>query len=154
MAEIQKEPTIILAGGRIRCRRCQAHSKRSRGQCKKPALRGKAVCRFHGGKSTGPKTHEGRQRIASAKIAHSEETRAKRRGRSESDARMRNFEDIMHVLGMTTAPRWRGRKPNGYVPITTVEQAKAWIAADTLDLHQKLSFDAISEVPPLKLHRN
>jgi len=138
MTEIRKEPTIILACGRIRCRRCQALSKRSREQCKKPALKGKAVCGFHGGKSTGPRTREGRQRIASTRTIHGGETRAKRRERSASDARMRNFEDLIHVLGMTTAPRWRGRKPNGYVAITTVEQAKAWIVADILRLQHKV----------------
>ena len=94
MSEIDKEATIILAGGRIRCRRCQALSKRSREQCKKSALKGKTVCAFHGGRSTGPKTQEGKQRIADAKTVHGEETRAKRRERSESDARMRNFEDL------------------------------------------------------------
>ena len=140
MSDIEKEATITLAGGRIRCRRCQAKSKRSGQQCKKPALKGKTVCGFHGGKSTGPKTLEGRQRIASVKIVHGEETRAKRGERSESDARMRNFEDLIHVLGMTTAPRWRGRKPNGYIAITTVEQAKAWIVADALGLHSKVKF--------------
>ncbi len=132
----QREPTIILANGRIRCRRCQALSKRSRNQCRKPALKGKWVCDFHGGKSTGPKTQAGRQRIASAKTVHGKETRAKRRERTESDARMRNFEDLLHVLGMTSAPRWKGRKPTGYVPITTAEQAKVWIAADILGLHR------------------
>jgi hypothetical protein len=103
-------------------------------------MKGKSVCGFHGGRSTGPRTPEGRQRIVDAKTVHGNETRAKRRERSEADARMRNFEDIMHVLGMTTAPRWRGRKPNGYVPITTVEHARAWIAADALGLHRKVKF--------------
>lgn len=137
MSGIQKEPFIELAGGRIRCRRCQAWSRRSKEQCKKPALNGKRVCDFHGGKSTGPKTQQGRQHIADAKTIHGKETKAKREERSASDARMRNFEDLIHVLGMTTAPRWRGRKPNGYVSIRTIEQAKAWIAADLLGLHKK-----------------
>jgi len=138
MTNMNKDLFIDLAGGRIRCRRCQAQSKRSGEQCKKPALKGKAVCGFHGGKSTGPRTREGRQRIASTRTIHGGETRAKRRERSASDARMRNFEDLIHVLGMTTAPRWRGRKPNGYVAITTVEQAKAWIVADILRLQHKV----------------
>jgi len=137
MSKIYKEPFIELAGGRIRCCRCQALSRRSKKQCKKPALKGKAVCDFHGGKSTGPKTQEGRLRIASAKTVHGNETKARREERSASDARMRNFEDLIHVLGMTTAPRWRGRKPNSYVPIRTIEQAKAWVAADLLGRHKK-----------------
>ena len=66
MSEIHKEPFIVLAGGRIRCRRCQALSRRSKEQCKKPAIRGKRVCGFHGGKSTGPRTQEGKARVAQA----------------------------------------------------------------------------------------
>ncbi|WP_371814550.1 HGGxSTG domain-containing protein [Aliiroseovarius sp. xm-a-134] len=34
--------------------------------CKAKALPGKERCRFHGGASTGPKTPEGRERIATA----------------------------------------------------------------------------------------
>ena len=33
--------------------RCQAKSKTSGKQCRQPAMRGKRVCRFHGGKSPG-----------------------------------------------------------------------------------------------------
>jgi hypothetical protein len=33
-------------------------------------MRGKAVCRFHGGKSTGPKTKAGRERIRDAHFIH------------------------------------------------------------------------------------
>jgi hypothetical protein len=39
-------------------------SKRTRQRCQAPAIKGKAVCRFHGGKSTGPKTKAGRARIS------------------------------------------------------------------------------------------
>ncbi|MDA0630613.1 MAG: HGGxSTG domain-containing protein, partial [Proteobacteria bacterium] len=42
-------------------------SKRTRKQCGAPAMRGKRVCRFHGGLSTGPKSAEGRARCAAAK---------------------------------------------------------------------------------------
>jgi hypothetical protein len=132
MSEIIKEPYIVLAGGRIQCRRCQALSRRSKGQCKKPALRTHAVCAFHGGKSTGPRTQEGKARIAQAHTIHGNETKAKREGRSRSDAYMRNLEDLLYVFGMTKAPRWRGRKPSGYWPIKTTEQAVEWIIQDML----------------------
>jgi len=140
MSDPQKEATITLAGGRIRCRRCQAKSKRSGLQCKKPALAGKNVCDFHGGRSTGPKTPEGRQRIADTKTIHGNDSRAARKEQSEGYARMRNFEDLLHILGMTTAPRWRGRKPVGYVSIRTHEQALAWIAEDAVKTHHKVKF--------------
>jgi len=38
----------------------------------------------------------------------------------------------MHVLGMTNAPRIRGRKAYGYVPIRTLEDVKEMILADVL----------------------
>ena len=132
MSEIHKEPFIVLAGGRIRCRRCQALSTRSKEQCKKPALRSHAVCDFHGGKSTGPRTEEGKARVAQAHTTHGNETKAEREKRSRSSAYMRNLEDLLHVLGMTTAPRWRGRKPSGYWPIKTTEQAIEWISQDMI----------------------
>ena len=74
---------MFLAGGRIRAFRCQALSKRTKLQCGAPALKGKRVCRFHGGKSTGPITNLGKQRCAKAKTVHGWETREKRRLRAE-----------------------------------------------------------------------
>jgi hypothetical protein len=47
-----------------------------------PAVNGKTKCRIHGGKSTGPKTVEGKSRCAQAKTIYgyeSREIRAKRR---------------------------------------------------------------------------
>jgi hypothetical protein len=36
-------------------------------------------------------------------------------------AEMMQLEDAMHVLKMTAATRTRGRKPSGYVPLTTIK---------------------------------
>jgi hypothetical protein len=44
---------------------CGAKTRAGRG-CQVKAEPGKARCRFHGGKSTGPKTQAGRARIAAA----------------------------------------------------------------------------------------
>ena len=52
--------TFLTLGGRVLCTQCKAMSKRTRLRCRAPAIKGKAVCRFHGGKSTGPKTKAGR----------------------------------------------------------------------------------------------
>jgi len=71
--------------------RCQAKSKRSGDQCRKAAMRGKMVCRTHGGASTGPKTPEGRQRCAEAKTVHGRETRAIR---AKRDAKLRELREI------------------------------------------------------------
>ncbi|MDC1209513.1 hypothetical protein N8011_01195 [Pseudomonadota bacterium] len=74
---------IWLMGGRIRAFQCQALSKRSKLQCKNAALKDKRVCRFHGGKSTGPLTIHGKQRCVEAKTIHGRETREKRKVRAE-----------------------------------------------------------------------
>ena len=61
---------LVTAGGKIRCRRCKAQSSITKLQCSKPALKGKAVCQFHGGLSTGPKSKEGKERIRVAHLKH------------------------------------------------------------------------------------
>ena len=82
---------ISLAGGRIYAFRCQALSKRSKLQCKKAALKGKRVCMFHGGKSTGPVTSFGKKRCAEAKTIHGRETRAIRTVRAEKLAELKFY---------------------------------------------------------------
>ena len=90
-----REPFMILASGRIRCSRCQALSKRTKQQCGAPSVRGKRVCRFHGGKSTGPKTDEGRKRCGIAKTVHGGETRAIRAKRAQKMAELKKLEQII-----------------------------------------------------------
>ena len=140
MSEIIKEPYIVLAGGRIRCRRCQALSVRSKEQCKKPALRTHAVCGFHGGKSTGPRTEEGKARIAQAHTIHGNETKAKREERSESSAYMMELEDVAWALDMMTGTRTRGRKPKNYHPVKTLQGARLWYLLDSHGLRGKVKF--------------
>ena len=125
-------PTLVTGGGKITCRRCTAMSKRSGEQCKKPALRGKAVCDFHGGRSTGAKTEAGKARIAAAHTIHGRETRVQRAERSAASARISRLEDAMHILKMTTLPRSRGRKAAGYKPITSVEGVVQMLIDDLL----------------------
>ena len=103
--------TITTLGGRIQCNQCQAKSKRSQLQCRGPAVLGKNVCRMHGGKSTGPKTELGRQRCAEAKTIHGFETRKTRTKRAEAMRRLRELEDLGHLLGIMRGPRTPGRKP-------------------------------------------
>lgn len=120
------ETHITLAGGRIRCLRCVARSVRSGLQCAKPAMKSSRTqkCTHHGGWATGPKTAEGRQRIAKANTIHGESTKAARHEHSEASAKLSQLEDAMHVLGMTTAPRIRGKKAAGYRPVRTIEDVK------------------------------
>jgi hypothetical protein len=93
-------PTIILAGGRITCRRCQAHTKRAGDQCRKAAMRGKAVCRTHGGASTGPKTEHGRNSCAAAKTVHGRETRPIRTTRAVKLKELRGLERLLRENGL------------------------------------------------------
>ena len=90
------ETHISLLGGRVRAHRCQALSKRSKLQCGKAALKGKSVCMFHGGKSTGPVTELGRKRCAIAKTVHGYETRAAREYRAEKFKEMQELFDRMY----------------------------------------------------------
>ena len=46
--------------------------------CKKAAMKGRDRCRNHGGASTGPRTEEGRARIAAAQTTHGRLTKEKR----------------------------------------------------------------------------
>ncbi len=58
-------------------RRCGART-RSGEPCKKAAMKGRARCRNHGGCATGPRTEEGRARIAAAQTTHGRLTKEKR----------------------------------------------------------------------------
>ena len=82
---------ISIGGGHIYAYQCQALSKRSKLQCKKAALKGKRVCMFHGGKSSGPVTSEGRQRCSLAKTTHGRETRALRIKRAQKLAELKFY---------------------------------------------------------------
>lgn len=59
MSGIAKEPQPAVCGARLP----------DGEKCGRAPLDGKARCRLHGGASTGPKTPEGRRRIAAAQFA-------------------------------------------------------------------------------------
>ena len=84
-----------------------ALSIRTRLQCGRPAMKGSKTqkCNFHGGKSTGPRTAEGRQRISKANLVHGDETVQKRAERQRKAVWFKQVEDVMHVLDMTTGGR-------------------------------------------------
>lgn len=105
------EQYLFTLGGRIRCIRCNAMSKRTKQQCMAPAIKGKTKCRTHGGKSTGPKTAEGKARCSEAKTVHGRETRKARAARGEAMQRLRELEEIGHALGLISGARIPGKKP-------------------------------------------
>ena len=127
--QTEYENYITLAGGAIRCLRCTAKSVRSGSQCSKPAMNSSRTqkCTHHGGRSTGPKTQEGRERIAKAHTLHGEVSKAARLRHSKDSAKISMLEDSMFVLGMGDGKRLQGRKANGYRPLRTLEQVRQFL---------------------------
>ena len=121
MKRLNWQSTLETAGGKINCPRCQAMSKRTKLQCGGPAEKGKRVCRFHGARSTGPKTETGKARQRAAVTTSGRYTKAAIANMARGMRVLAGLEDAMYVLNMTTAPRTRGRKPLGYVPLKTIE---------------------------------
>lgn len=105
------EQVLVTAGGRITCQRCTARSKRTKLQCGIAALKGKTKCGFHGGRSTGPKTPEGRARCAKAKTTHGQDSRAQRTEHASKMHMIRMLEGIGFKYGLMTGSRIPGRKP-------------------------------------------
>ncbi len=103
--------TLITAGGRIRCKQCEATSKRTKQQCKAPAIKNRTKCRFHGGKPTGPKTEQGRQQCAKAKTIHGRETRIARTERALAAKHLRELEALGRLIGLLYGAKTVGRKP-------------------------------------------
>lgn len=74
-------------------------------------MRGKRVCRTHGGRSRGAKTAEGRARLSAARFVNGMETRAIRRKRREALALLATLEGLGFALGIMKGARTRGPKP-------------------------------------------
>ena len=77
-------------------------------------MKGKQVCKNHGGKSTGPKTPEGRKRCAEAKTIHGRETRLIRNERSKGLARLALLEALGRKVGLIAGEKTRGTKPKKF----------------------------------------
>ena len=93
----EKEAWLLTAGGKIRCLRCNALSKRTKLQCGGPAVKGKSKCRFHGGLSTGPRTELGRLICAAAKTVHGNDSRLSRQECRLVMQRLRLYAQILGV---------------------------------------------------------
>ena len=121
--------SLLTAGGKIQCLRCTAKSSRTGVQCGRPALKSSKTqkCQYHSGRGSGPQTAEGKARIAAAHTVHGQETSAARADRSAGSARLSRIEDAMYLLDMTTAPRTRGRKARGYVPVKTHDDLRQMV---------------------------
>jgi len=76
-------------------------------------MKNQAVCHGHSELPEGPRTPEGRKRCAAAKTIHGFETRKARAERAQGMRRLRELEDLGHLLGIMTGPKTPGRKPTG-----------------------------------------
>ena len=121
------EPTVdgktmylTTAGGQIKCLRCMARSSRTKLQCGKPALKVSSTqkCQVHGGR---PHTAKTLQRISEANTIHGECTKAAKEQYRQDAVLIRQLEDAVRVLKMAEGQRMRGRKPDGYESLQTVD---------------------------------
>jgi len=123
------EQYLVTAGGKICCRRCKAQSSRTKVQCSKPALKGKAVCGHHGGLSTGPKTKEGKDRIRAAHFKHGEETLEAKAERNEKSVMFRYLTDLGNHCNMFYRQiKNLGRPPSGYTQLNLTDQEQLALA--------------------------
>jgi len=97
-------------GGRVTCTQCDAKSKRTKQQCRNPAIKGKTKCKHHGGRSTGSRTAEGKARQIAANTKNGNETRAIREERSAKMAELYEIEKEMRSMGIVEGS-WVSRKP-------------------------------------------
>ncbi len=137
MVSMTTNNTLLTGGGKIQCLRCTAKSSRTGVQCGRPALKSSKTqkCQYHGGRSTGPKTAEGKARIAAVHTVHGQETNAARAERSAGSARLSRIEDAAYLIGLMTGPRTRGRKARGYVPVKTLDDGRQMVLDSVLHLN-------------------
>jgi len=75
-------------------------------------MKGKRVCKTHGGLSTGPRTKAGKLRARTANLKHGQETREARNERSLASARLAVLESVGFSIGLMSGGRTRGRRPD------------------------------------------
>jgi len=64
---------------------------------------------------------------------HGQKTNAARAERSAGSAKLSRIEDAMYLLEMTSAPRTRGRKARGYVPVKTLDDVRQMVLDSVLN---------------------
>ena len=75
-------------------KRCLAKTRRGT-ECQRPAITTSGRCRLHGGRSTGPRTEEGRARILVANTKHGRKTKVRL---AEAKARAQANREIWYAL--------------------------------------------------------
>ena len=79
-------------------------------------------------KWNGPRTAEGKRRIAQAQLKHGFYSKAGLEAKHAEAIQLRQLEDIARLVGMIQGPRMRGAKPRGYKAIRSMEAVKALVA--------------------------
>ena len=74
-------------------------------------MKHQVFCHGHSELPKGPKTPEGRLRCAAAKYKGLNESRRERTERALGMRRLRELEDLGHLLGLFRGARTPGRKP-------------------------------------------
>ena len=100
----------FLCFGKYPCIQCHAKSKRTKQQCRAPAMLGKRVCRAHGGLSRGATSIEGKQRCIDAVTKHGRETRKVRAERSIKIGELQELEYLGRQIGLISGSKTRGPK--------------------------------------------
>jgi len=95
----------------------------------KPQVRAEG-CTLVRVKWNGPRTAEGKQRIAQAQLKHGAYSKANLEAKHAESVQLRQLEDIAVLIGMIQGPRTRGCKPQGYKAIRSMEAVKAHIALE------------------------
>lgn len=109
-------PSISKHGAK----QCTAKSKRTGLPCNNPAAYGCRTCKVHGARKKDS-IKRGEQH---PNFVHGGRTLEAQKQSSEQSARLSQYEDALHLLGMTTAKRLRGRKANGYCKIESADDFK------------------------------
>ena len=92
--------------------RCGAKTRRGTA-CRRPATKKNGRCRLHGGASTGPRTEEGRARVAAANLRHGNFTKDKLKRQRENAAKGREIRKELRqmerelIAGGLLGKRWR-----------------------------------------------
>lgn len=104
-------------------KQCSAKSKRSGVRCLNNAVSTSTVCRMHG---YVPKAKVKRGK-AHGMYRDGSRTQETQKQSSEQSARLSQYEDALHLLGLTTAKRSPGRKSAKYIKLTSLEDIKKFI---------------------------
>lgn len=81
-------------------------------------------------KWNGPRTAEGKQRIAQAQLKHGAYSKAGLEAKHSEAIKLRQLEDAAYLIGLIQGPRTRGCKPQGYKPVTSMADVKELIALE------------------------